>query len=104
MKYEDLRIELERLKVQAQTQINIVDTLPNLEKARIDFFGRNGRITKFMKNMGKISVEDRPKLGTAANDIRTELTISFNNRLNFIHEVTEIWGHDDLDGEDGNEN
>lgn len=44
-----------------------------LEKVKVAYLGKKGRITSVMKMMGKIPKEDRPKLGAAVNVIKKEL-------------------------------
>jgi phenylalanyl-tRNA synthetase alpha chain len=46
------------------------DELDAVESA---YLGRNGELRKLLANIGKLSADDRPKVGAAANPIREEL-------------------------------
>ena len=41
-------------------------SVKELEEIKIQFLGRNGEITKLLKELPKISKEERPKIGSMA--------------------------------------
>ncbi|MBC1232993.1 phenylalanine--tRNA ligase subunit alpha [Listeria booriae] len=66
--------QLEQLKQEAVAQITAVTDLGTLNDLRVKYLGKKGPMTEIMKQMGKLSVEERPKVGAVANEVREQLT------------------------------
>ncbi|MBC2046759.1 phenylalanine--tRNA ligase subunit alpha [Listeria booriae] len=71
--------QLEQLKQEAVAQITAATDLGTLNDLRVKYLGKKGPMTEIMKQMGKLSAEERPKVGAVANEVREQLT-------NAIHE------------------
>lgn len=52
----------------------------DLEKIRVGILGKKGELTMIMRQMGKASAEDRPKMGAAANEFREEAKRVLNDK------------------------
>jgi phenylalanyl-tRNA synthetase alpha chain len=65
--------ELQTLKQEAQLAIAQVTTLAQLEQLRIDYFGKKGQLAQILRGMGKLSQDDRPRIGALANEVKEEL-------------------------------
>ncbi|MBC1315862.1 phenylalanine--tRNA ligase subunit alpha [Listeria booriae] len=66
--------QLEQLKQEAVAQITAVTDLGTLNDLRVKYLGKKGPMTEIMKQMGKLSAEERPKVGAVANEVREQLT------------------------------
>ncbi|MBC1603566.1 phenylalanine--tRNA ligase subunit alpha [Paenilisteria rocourtiae] len=66
--------QLEQLKQEAVKEIVAVESLETLNDLRVKYLGKKGPMTEIMKQMGKLSAEERPKVGAIANEVREELT------------------------------
>ncbi|MBC2243894.1 phenylalanine--tRNA ligase subunit alpha [Listeria booriae] len=66
--------QLEQLKQEAVTQITAATDLGTLNDLRVKYLGKKGPMTEIMKQMGKLSAEERPKVGAVANEVREQLT------------------------------
>lgn len=66
--------ELLKLKTDLKQDISSVESVSQLEELRVKFLGKKGLLTGILKNMGKLSAEERPKMGKLANEIRDNLT------------------------------
>lgn len=66
--------KLAALKEEATSQIKQASTLKELKDIRITYLGKKGPITEVMKGMGKLSPEERPKMGQVANEVREAIT------------------------------
>jgi len=51
-----------------------------LEEIRIQFLGRNGEITQLLKDLPKLSKEERPKVGKVANEIKNVIEDAIKNQ------------------------
>jgi phenylalanyl-tRNA synthetase alpha chain len=54
-----------------------VDELASLNELRVQFLGRQGRLTGIMRGLGKLPKEDRKAFGQAANQVRDRLNSAF---------------------------
>ncbi|MBC1473240.1 phenylalanine--tRNA ligase subunit alpha [Listeria grandensis] len=66
--------QLEQLKQEALKEIGAVENLETLNDLRVKYLGKKGPMTEIMKQMGKLSAEERPKVGAIANEVREQLT------------------------------
>lgn len=63
----------ERLKELQEEALQAVDAAADLKKLndiRVSYLGKKGPITEVLKGMGKLSAEERPKMGALANEVR----------------------------------
>jgi phenylalanyl-tRNA synthetase alpha chain len=65
--------EISGILERAKKMIVTADDLNVLEKLRVQYLGKKGELTEFMKSLGQISPEDRPILGKAVNLAKNEL-------------------------------
>ena len=66
-----MRDQLELLRQAALKEIENSADLAALENARVKFLGKKGEITSILKQMGKLSPEERPAMGQLANLVRS---------------------------------
>ena len=52
----------------------------DLDTARIKYLGRKGSLAQVLKEMGAVSVEDKPRIGRLANDIKNRVTSAFEKK------------------------
>ncbi len=69
----DLEAQLDTLQSEAQGAIAAAESLEDLEKLRVRFLGKKGELSKVLGGMGKLDAGDRPRIGSRANEIKTEL-------------------------------
>ena len=76
----DIESQLTNLADSAQKAIeqccadkDIADSLSALEELRIKYLGKKGELSLILKGMGKLSAEDRPRIGAIANEIKTKI-------------------------------
>ncbi len=68
-----MKDRLKKIREEAINNIKSVDNLDKLEKIRIKYMGKKGELTLVLREMGKLSKEERPIIGQLANDIRGEI-------------------------------
>ena len=54
---------LDELKVEATAAIEAAADAASLEKLRVEWLGKKGRVTDLLKGLGQLSAEERPKAG-----------------------------------------
>ncbi len=65
-----MKEQLRALHVSAVEAIEAAGSLQELEDIRIKYLGKKGELTAIMKEMGKLSKEERPEVGKVANEVR----------------------------------
>ncbi|WP_035991196.1 phenylalanine--tRNA ligase subunit alpha [Leptolyngbya sp. KIOST-1] len=65
-----LEADLIAMKQAAQGAIAAATTLDELEQLRIGYLGKKGQLSKVLGGMGKLSAEDRPRIGGLANEVK----------------------------------
>ena len=70
---EQMLADLKRIEEEAKTQFEQVENQEALNDLRVKYLGKKGELTAILKGMGKLSGEDRPKVGQVANEIRQAL-------------------------------
>src|SRR5690625_3195909 len=62
--------QLDEIQSKALEQIKQMNSLEELQSINVQYLGRKGSITKILRGMGKLSAEERPKVGQKANQVR----------------------------------
>ena len=65
---------LEALQQEALAKIEEATDLKSLQDIRVSYLGKKGPITEVLRGMGKLSEEERPKVGQMANDVRAAIS------------------------------
>lgn len=66
--------KFETLKDHAAKKIPHAESVEDLQELEIHFLGRKGELAALMKGMAEADPKERPKLGQAANDVKTLIT------------------------------
>lgn len=75
-----MKERLEQIKIKSLDEIqNAVDE-NKLEELRVEILGKKGELTILLREMGKLSSEERPIIGKLANAIRNEIQKSLDNK------------------------
>jgi phenylalanyl-tRNA synthetase alpha chain len=72
---------VEALSREARAAIDASRSAAELEQVRIHFLGRQGVLTQFLRSLGRLSPEERPLVGAAANEAKRELEAMIEARL-----------------------
>ncbi|HBH1937124.1 TPA: phenylalanine--tRNA ligase subunit alpha, partial [Clostridioides difficile] len=57
------------------------------ESLRVKYLGKKGEITAILKEMGKLSAEERPVVGKVANEVRENIELSINSKKEEINAI-----------------
>ncbi|MEQ9368197.1 MAG: phenylalanine--tRNA ligase subunit alpha [Coleofasciculus chthonoplastes F3-SA18-01] len=76
----ELETQLVALKQEATPAIAKTDTLDQLEQLRVNYLGKKGQLSQILRGMGKLSPEDRPRIGALANEVKEALQQSLDNK------------------------
>lgn len=65
-----MRGQLEEIRLRARQELDALRALDELEVLRVKYLGKKGELTSILKQMGKLSAEERPAMGQLANEVR----------------------------------
>ncbi|TMW71661.1 phenylalanine--tRNA ligase subunit alpha [Alteribacter natronophilus] len=71
---------LEELQAEALEKVSRAEDLKDLKEVRVSYLGKKGPITEVLKGMGKLSGEERPKVGQKANEVRDAITSAIEEK------------------------
>jgi phenylalanyl-tRNA synthetase alpha chain len=76
----NLEAQLLALRTDGEGAISQADTLQLLEELRVSYLGKKGQLSAILGSMGKLSAEEKPKIGAIANTVKEALQTSFDNQ------------------------
>ncbi len=79
-----MKRQLQEIKEKVEKVLTEAADMETLEKIRVEYLGKKGRLTAVLKGMGKLSSEERPVIGAMANDIRAFLEKEIDERKSEI--------------------
>ena len=65
-----MKAALEAIRQKIVVELQEAHDMQTLENIRVKFLGKKGELTAILKQMGKLSAEERPVIGQLANEIR----------------------------------
>ncbi len=72
--------KLLNLQTVALEEVNKCLDIQEVENLRIKYLGKKGEITSILKEMGKLSQEERPVIGKVANEVREAIEGSISSK------------------------
>ena len=80
-----MKEQLEQIKKSAMNALDSAATPAALEELRVKLLGKKGELTAVLKQMGKLSPEERPVMGQLANSVRAAIEEKLDERKRDIH-------------------
>ena len=80
-----MKEQLEQIKQNALAALDAAATPAALEELRVKLLGKKGEMTAVLKQMGKLSPEERPIMGQMANAVRASIEAKLEERKAAIH-------------------
>jgi len=77
---------LKSLRSEAISQINKAQDEAALEAARLRFLGRKGELTQILREIGRLSQEERPRVGQIANQTHKDVEQALERRKTELSE------------------
>ncbi len=75
-----MKEQLEAIRAQAEAELENAASQQALEELRIKYLGKKGALTAILKQMGKLSAEERPVIGQLANQVRASIENELTQR------------------------
>ena len=81
-----MREQLLAIKEQALAELAEVSSLDALKDLRVKYLGKKGPMTEILRGMGKLSAEERPKIGQIVNEIKNLLEEEINAKTTVLEQ------------------
>lgn len=65
--------DIEKIENEVKAEIEAADTLEALDHIRVNVLGKKGKLTDILKTLGKLSHDERPKVGGRVNEAKALL-------------------------------
>lgn len=75
-----MKQQLESIRERALHAFAEANDQSSLETLRVQYLGKKGELTAILKQMGKLSPEERPVMGQLANEVRAAIETSLSQR------------------------
>ncbi|GAB4240945.1 MAG: phenylalanine--tRNA ligase subunit alpha [Stanieria sp.] len=82
-----LETQLKELEQQALESIGALANLEELEQVRVKYLGKKGDLSQILRGMGKLSPEERPIVGTLANEVKEKIQNQLDSRRQTLQQA-----------------
>lgn len=79
--------KLMNLREEVKERLDSADSIQSIIDTKVEYLGKKGKLTDILKEMGKLSKEERPKMGKVANEIRDYLEESIEEKMTELKEA-----------------
>ncbi len=81
-----MKAQLEAIRSAALDAIQSAQDAAGLDAVRVQYLGKKGELTAVLKQMGKLSPEERPIMGQVANEVRAALETAIESQSTILAE------------------
>ena len=82
--------KLLNLQQAALSEIKDMQDIEQIESLRVKYLGKKGEITSILKEMGKLSAEERPVIGKVANEVREAIDTDISTKKDELKNIENI--------------
>ncbi len=75
-----MKTALEQIQKGALEALHAADSVKALDEIRVKFLGKKGELTAILKQMGKLTADERPVIGQLANEVRASIEQHIESR------------------------
>ena len=84
-----MKEQLKAISEKATNALKNVTAQSELEELRVAFLGKKGELTGILKQMGKLSAEERPAMGQLANTVRSDIEAKIAEKSAAIKKIEQ---------------
>lgn len=79
--------DLNSIATRALDEVEACDDLQSLDAVRVKYLGKKGELTNILKTLGKLSAQERPKVGQAVNDVKEKIAAKINQKQALLNQA-----------------
>ncbi len=76
-----MKSQLEAIRARAAEELDKAAEIRSLDDLRVKYLGKKGELTAILKQMGKLSPEERPVMGQFANEVRAVIEKAVDEKM-----------------------
>ena len=85
----ELSKELQILQKQALEKLVSIKALEEIEKIRVAYLGKQGKLTQIFRKIGELSAEKRPTFGQEVNLVKNKITKAISEHIKKLTEIKQ---------------
>lgn len=85
-----MKNQLEAIRAAAKEALEGSHAAADIEQLRIKYLGKKGELTAILKQMGKLTPEERPVIGQLANEVRTFIEDAIESKVQELNEKKQL--------------
>jgi phenylalanyl-tRNA synthetase alpha chain len=91
--------KLKELENEARLKVKEAESIEALKEVKINILGKKGELTTLLRSLGSVDPEERPRVGSAANELRLELEKLFLGKEQLLRDASmgDKWAKEQLD-------
>jgi phenylalanyl-tRNA synthetase alpha chain len=91
--------KLKELENEARLKVKEAESIEALKEVKINILGKKGELTTLLRSLGSVVPEERPRVGSAANELRLELEKLFLGKEQLLRDASmgDKWAKEQLD-------
>jgi phenylalanyl-tRNA synthetase alpha chain len=82
-----MKVQLEAIKNSALQALSGALKPEDIEQLRVKYLGKKGELTGILRQMGKLSAEERPLMGQLANEVRAAIELAIDEKKAQLEEA-----------------
>lgn len=82
-----MKEQLEAIRQEAEAALQTCTDAKQMDAIRVQYLGKKGALTAILKQMGKLSAEERPVMGQLANAVRSDIESAITKQQAAIAEA-----------------
>ena len=89
--------ELTQIQAEFQKDLKLALDLEQLDHLKIKYMGRSGVVTTLLRSISSVKKEDRPKFGSKANQLKSEISGLIAEKIDVFKNDTDLRKAENLD-------
>lgn len=85
-----MKNQLEAIRTAAREALESSHNTADIEQLRIKYLGKKGELTSILKQMGKLTPEERPVIGQLANEVRAFIEDAIESKVQELNKKKQL--------------
>ena len=83
-----MKEEIDEIRKQAREKIENIQNMQELQDLKVKLLGKKSELSTMLKGLGALTAEERPKVGSLVNEVRTEIETRLSEAEKVLKEKT----------------
>ncbi len=83
-----MKEEIDEIRRQAREKIENIQNMQELQDLKVKLLGKKSELSTMLKGLGALTAEERPKVGSLVNEVRTEIETRLSEAEKVLKEKT----------------